>query len=271
MRKSIQAQLRAIMHRKEYILGFILVSLFTAGNFISNVFKYQGQEPITTYMPIKLTLLANAISPYNYYFVVLYPLLLAFPVCFTYLNDRKSREIIYLQSKMGVKRYFYVNAVSVFLANIVVFTLPLLLEVLLSYIAFPSVGSGDPSGADAFMHYKSELQYFFPLFYKFSPILYMVCFILLFGIASGVLALFVDALSMFGIHYKIFLLLPMYLILRMLPQHSKKLNIYTAYDTYIVPFNPARKSFAAYMLFLAFFLAISAAIIFYKSRKDSLV
>jgi uncharacterized membrane protein len=153
------------------------------------------------------------------------------------------------------------------------FVLPLYLEVILNCISFPISALGNTSNIDTYEMYQEENQYMFAALHENHPYLYAICFIALFGIVSGVLAVFTMAISTFRVKYRVLLFLPVYVLLYglnyvryLLPDNM----IYTDYFRYLRMYN-LRCSTGGYIGVILLIALISWRILYVRTKEDCLL
>lgn len=280
MFKTTLSQTIFILKRKEAVCTFCLLFLMISVNFISNVLYFQGTDIVEMYHPMKLLLLSYNRTNFNatntLLLVQLYPLLVVCPAGFSLLREQQLGIKIFAVSRLGAFQYHISKFISAFLATTIIFTLPFLLEIILNCTSFPLSASGDLynlSFYDSF--YRDSINhYFMKNLYLFSPYIYAVAGTLLFGIVSGLFATFTLAFSsLVKIKYRIFLFLPVFMILNLLtignnqlPKGSPSMNWYD----YMLLFNDEAKNTGCWLLILfalVLFLIIAVCI---SSRKDCL-
>lgn len=275
--RSISMQLRIIWERKiASIILFLLFCLILI-NYFNNVMTYRGTDVIDMYHPMKLLTLSNY-SEYSFYLLQYFPLLVVIPAGFALFADKTLNQYIFIQSRIGARNYYFGKLIVVFLVTFTVFTLPFLLEILLNCLAFPITGIGDPSNLGYYSesYIESTNMYLFSSLYLQSPYLYAVFFTVVFGVFSGVLAMFTVAISTFQIKYKVLLFLPIYLLLHgvgMIIQLVPSLSIDTNYFLYLRFYEPLRNStdnLIAFFTFIALIFSLSILIVFFKLRKGAI-
>jgi hypothetical protein len=272
--KSIKMQLNVILERKKIIITFFILFIFILINYFSNVFTYRGMDIIEMSHPMKILLLSEY-SEFSFSFMEYYPLLVLLPAGFSYASDISSREIVFIQSRVGIKNYYLGKFITVFLTTFFVFTIPFFIEILLNCIAFPLQAAGDPmyTGIYEPVYMEAVRNYLLSELFILSGYLYAIVFTLVFGIVSGILAVFAMAISTFHIKYKILLFLPVYTllyVLGMLEQIIPGVEISTTYRDYLRLFDSGPKNAIAYTVFILGLLFASIIIIVRKARKDSL-
>lgn len=109
MRKSIKSQMTMLFNKKLTLMVFIGLILLILYRFLCHVYEYEGVSTAVLINPTRMLLLsadeADA-GTMSFYFLQLLPILVVLPVGFSYYDDKKSREKIYLVSKLGKKLFF---------------------------------------------------------------------------------------------------------------------------------------------------------------------
>lgn len=273
--KSIKTQLKIIQQRKTYYLMFIAVFGWMLCNYFHNVFEFSGRDVLDTYQPMRILLLAgNGI--YYHIFVMLFPIVVILPAAFSFLLDKDVNEHVFLQSKVGRTSYYLGKLIATFIATLMVFTIPFLIEIILNCIAFPMGATGLTSNLSLYdnvelMNIKRML---IPSLYINSIYAYAIVNTLIFGIVSGLLASFSLALSInINFKFKAMLFLPTYILiyaLSMIDDIIPNIGFKTDYYSYFDIFDTSNKSFITYLLFALTILGVSLGLILIKARKDSL-
>lgn len=272
---SIKMQLKVIYEKKVAMIVLFLLFAVVFINYFENVFLYSGTDILDMYHPMKLLTLSTW-SGSSYYILQYFPLIVAIPAGFSLFSDQVSNQYIYIQSRVGARNYYLGKLIVVFSVTFFVFTIPFLTEIILNLIAFPISATGDPSNSSIYRLYETTKQYLFSDLYIRSTYLYAIVFTMIFGLFSGVLAVFTTAISTFPIKFKVLLFLPVYLLLyltSMLKQLIPTIPIETNYFFYLRIFGIHRNStggFIALISFMLIFLILSVLIIMSKSRKDAL-
>ncbi|MGG0717219.1 hypothetical protein ABE096_06415 [Robertmurraya massiliosenegalensis] len=252
------------------LMGIILINYFT------NVVTYKGTDVIAMYHPMKLLTLSS-FSEYSFYILQYFPLIVVMPAGFSLFTDKQGNQYIFIQSRVGAHRYYWGKLIVVFLVTFFIFTVPFLLEILLSTIAFPMMATGDPSNLSTYdaSYMNTVNMYLLSDLYIYSPYIYAIFFTLIFGLFSGILAVFTVSISTFSIKYKVLLFLPVYLLLYflgMLKQLFPTMSVETNYFFYLAFYHPlqnASNSLFFFILFALILLFLSILIVVLKIRKDT--
>lgn len=271
---SLRMQMSEMIRKKSVVVTFLILFSFVMVNFFINMTNFFEIKYISQmYDPIKvLTLSEWSVS--GYFMMEYYPLLVVIPTACAYLTDKNTRVKIYIESKTGKETYWFTKALSVFITTFFVFTIPFLTEILLEVICFSMESAGDPTGFTFIQTVENENQHLFSELWVENKIVYAVIMMLLFGMVSGILALFnfaVSALPFFK--YKIFTFFPIYVIFYSISiiQHMFKIDYTLNYFYVLRMFNTEFKNYVVYLLFLFVLVTISFIIIKYKCIKDDLI
>lgn len=274
--QSIKMQTAVLLKKKSVLLMYFLMLALVLGNFIINLFNSYGKDLVQLYHPMKLLLLSSW-SPLGFYFIQFYPILVVIPASFSFLSDRNSREMLFIQSRVGRKNYYIGKLISAFFVTFLVFTIPLLLEILLSFTAYPLSAVGDPSnfGIYNLPAREGEANYLYYSLWFYNGYLYAVVMIIISGITSSILATFALAISTFSfMKYKIFVFIPVYVLLQTtyyLDQAFGDSEYSVDYFGYLQMFDTQKKSELVYICFLLAIALLSTAIIAVKIRKDEIL
>ncbi|WP_078553747.1 hypothetical protein [Bacillus alkalicellulosilyticus] len=275
--RSINMQLTLILERKVATVIFFLLFGIMLANYFQNVLTYSGTDIVDMYHPMKLLTLSNY-SEYSFYLMQYYPLLVVIPAGFALYNDKTLNQFIFIQARVNARNYYLGKIIVVFLVTFFVFTVPFLIEILLNIIAFPVNAVGDPSNFSIYDNSYIEIMSMYLLsdLYTLSPYLYATFFTLVFGVLSGILAIFTVAVSTFPIKFKALLFLPVYVLLYllgMLKQLIPAISVETNYFFYLGFYHPisrASESLLVYLSLSIMLLVLATSIIVYQIKKDAL-
>ena len=273
--RFIKLQTGEMLRKKTTVALYLALLCLVLYNFLSNVFTYRGTDIVEMIQPMKLLLLSND-NRLSFFLLMCWPLLVVLPAGFGYLSDKQAGEIPLLQARVGWKTYLTGKCIAAFIATFLVFTLPFLIEIGLNCLAFPLQAIGDIWNHSTISEYYVFMvrSYLFHQIYLLSPYLYAVLCTLLFGLMSGILAVFTVAVSTFSfMKYKILAFIPGYVLLSLvglLRQSIPSIRVDTHYYYYLSLFSVGDKSTAGYLIVACAMLALSACIVAGKSRKDFL-
>lgn len=262
MGKSIKLQIGILLEKKVAIISFFIMLGLVLYNYYLNVVQYEGTYTNMMIQPMRLLFLSSEeqyTANIKFSFLQYYPLFVVLPAGLFYASDVQSKMNIYLSQRLGNIKYLFGKMIAVFIVTFAVFTIPLLLEMGLNCIAFPLEANGNFYGNGIYteIYVNSVSRYMFLGVFKISPYLYALISILLFGVVSGVLAMFTVAVSMFFSKYKVLLLLPVYVLLYGMGSLYAILpgvEVGTSHFQYFAMFNIANKSQLA---FIAIIIALT--------------
>lgn len=271
--KQIWGYMKLLFCQKGVVLTFFIILSFVVVNFLNNVWVYRGYDMVDMYHPMKILLLGDDSGATKYYFLQIIPLLVVLPGGFSMIKDKQTGMQIFYISKSGRIKYFVNKCIAIFLVSFIVFAVPLLLEVLLNCISFPMLATGDLSNNNVYDPVYRDLvsRYLFKDLFIAMPYLYAIVMNLLVSLAAGTLGLFVCAISLFGIKYKIFLFIPIYVLLNGLTLAAMivgSVSFSVSYFDYLSLYNSTPKNEHAFLLFVLGMLVISFGMIGFKAKKD---
>ncbi|MXP78360.1 hypothetical protein GN277_24350 [Lachnospiraceae bacterium WCA-9-b2] len=249
-------------------------------NFVGNVLYFQGMDIVEMIQPMKLLLLSydrtNLNATNTLLLIQLYPLLVVFPAGFSLARDYQLGTRVFLVSRLGNATYQISKYLSVFLATMIIFTVPFLLEIILNCISFPMSAAGNLSNLSMYDGaYRNAVdEYLMKDIYLYSPYLYAVIGTLFFGAVSGLFGVFTAAVSsLIRVKYNVFFFLPVFILLNLttifagrFPKEAPSIKWYD----YILLFDDEGKKagfLIAGILVITLFSIIAANI---SGRKDCL-
>lgn len=218
--KATKEQTFFLLKKKSSIFVFYVLLIMVLINFVSNVLEFSGRDVTHMYHSMKILLLSynrvNYQGDATLVLIQLYPLLVVLPAGFSLAKEYQSGQDVYMISRLGHRNYIFSKLLSAFLATMLIFVTPFLLELVLNCLSFPSEASGDMTNWTAYdeNYLRYVRNYLVSGLYFYSPYLYALLATLLFGIVSGVLGMFSVAVSaLVRIKYNIFLFLPVFVFL----------------------------------------------------------
>lgn len=158
-------------------------------------------------------------------FSTIYPFLLVVPFATSVMDDVSKKTCTGIFLRCDRKRYVLAKYVAVFVGNFLVIFIPFLLNLLLCFRFYDSnerspfgerwLGNIDNMlyGTHKGYHSLSGKMLFADIFYD-KPFLFYFLYLLLFAFVTGMLGVLVMSVSMWMRRYKIFLFLPVYILMR---------------------------------------------------------
>ncbi len=278
--KATISQTNFLLKKREAICVFYILLIMVFINFVGNVLYFQGMDIVEMIQPMKLLLLSydrtNLNATNTLLLIQLYPLLVVFPAGFSLARDYQLGTRVFLVSRLGNATYQISKYLSVFLATMIIFTVPFLLEIILNCISFPMSAAGNLSNLSMYDGaYRNAVdEYLMKDIYLYSPYLYAVIGTLFFGAVSGLFGVFTAAVSsLIRVKYNFFFFLPVFILLNLttifagrFPKEAPSIKWYD----YILLFDDEGKKagfLIAGILVITLFSIIAANI---SGRKDCL-
>lgn len=255
------------MKNKQAVCVFYVLFFMVIINFIDNVLTFQGRDIVQMYQPMKLLLLSYNRTDHNatntLLLIQLYPLLVVCPAGFSLAREYQRGTRVYTVSRLGNSTYLASKYLAAFLATMIVFTVPFLLEIVLNCVSFPLSAIGDLS-------HRSPYE----KAYVNSPYLYAIIGTLFWGMISGLLGIFTVALSsLIKVKYNVFLFLPVFVALNLLTtladRFPKEAPSIRWYD-YVLLFNDEHKSTAILLAIISVLVLFPIGVVCASGRKDCL-
>ena len=275
--KTIKSQIYSLLQQKKTVFMFFFLLGVIVANFLFNAYHSYGVMDVTQYHPMRLLTLSHFMGDrfdISYYIAQTLPITAIIPAALSFIKDRNSRELIYIQSKVGTRNYYYGKLIAVFVVTFLIFAVPFLIEVALNSIAFPSNTQLDPDSSDAVEFFAKTPHYLFGRLYSFNIYLYAIFFICVFSLAAAIFACFAHAFSIFKfVKFGAFVFVPVYSLLFIIYSLGDAFNSHftTYYPHYLLLFNSAGyKNGKGYVLLLVLMGLFSIAVTEIKCRKDCL-
>lgn len=274
LRKSVKMQFSYMLRSKStlFILLLLLVAICT--NWGINLNRNWHTIYISQMYSIEKILTLSEWSMVGYFMMQYYPLLVVIPTACVYVSDRNSGVNTYIQSRVGKRNYLYGKLISVFVLTMFIFTIPYLMEILLSIISFSIKSNGDPSGLAFWQTVGEEGKYFLSNILLNNKILYAVIMTIIFGCVSAVLATFnfvITTLPIFKV--KILTFFPVYVLLFVVSALTNLISIDYTVDYFFIlrMFEvTTEKNYLVYLIFLTLLIVVSIGIMEWNIKKEEI-
>lgn len=278
--KTTKSQTLFLLKQKEAILVFYLLLIMVLINFMNNVITFQGKDIIRMYQPMKLLLLSYNRVNYNadatLLFIQLYPLLVVCPAGFSLAKDHHSGFDTLIVARLGYTSYIFSKLLAVFFTTFIVFSVPFIIEIMLNCLSFPLTATGDLTNWHTYnpSYIQGVRNYLLNELYILNPYLYAIIGTLFSGFVSGLFGAFTVAFSsVVQVKYRVFLFLPIFLILNATVYLSELLSKGTStikwYD-YLLLFNDRPKNLFYLVIGIFALICFSLYAIYRSSRKGCL-
>lgn len=277
--RAVKAHLSQIMQQRMTQILLALLTCFVGYNYICNVLAFQGRDVVAMYQPMKILALSYDWDYYNatnmMLFVQLYPLLVACPAGLALAREKQLKLNSLIETRIGRFQYNLSKVTAVFLATLLVFSLPFLIEIVLNMLAFPLDASRD---MNHLYYYSTEYiekvnSYWFSGLYLFSPYLYAVVMTVLFGAFSGLIAAMVAAFSsLFPVKFRVLYVIVPFVLLNSTDylHHIFGNQVTYSWHKYVLIFGEGNRSGAGFAAVLVIMLAFTLTAVVVSGKKDSL-
>ena len=271
---SFKEQFKILIKRKEAHFSFFIIMLLILANFVAKMNQYEGHDVKNMLNPFVLVLFSyiNA-SAYSFYLFQFLPFLIVLPAAFSLIDDLNSGEIVFLRSRLSSAQYVIGKALAVFCVTFIVFEIPFLLEIIMYAVSFPSEAMGFTEGwaiyDDVYIDYVGNILN--SRLFIFSPMLFVLVNGIKISLFAAFFAVFSLAFSTLGIKSKIFLFLPVYVVLYFVSYlpYFFALPFSTNYTDYLFAYVDRRSlSIPGSVFFLFFTGLLSVLFMFRYIRKD---
>lgn len=196
--KYINIQLQLMFKRKIFIVVFVAMVLFSVTAFSINCIEAFSDDILN----IKAAKYLYVGSDLSFYFVeglrLLFPFIAVLPFSDSFFEERKNRTIEFCFSRTSNNIYYFSKLVACFVGGVAIMFFPLLINILLSFIAFPLDSSKDATNFSYIHSYLfnnvMETGLFQTLFAE-NMYLYNFLYLMFLSISSGLVAVIVYQIS----------------------------------------------------------------------------
>lgn len=199
LRRLVKMEIRSCLDRAECRLVFGLYMILSVGGFLLCLRNDVGSH----YQFIRsaddnFLLMGTETSFFVYLLVLLFPVLSMVPCSFSCNYDVVNHRDILIAHRCGRKAYVVSKFISSGVLTFVITALPLLINLAMCHIIYPSVGYdnvwGEPQYLIGLYSYSGER--FLSLFQVQSPFLYNLFYISLYGLFASLFSLFACGLCL---------------------------------------------------------------------------
>lgn len=209
-------QCRVIAMKKPFRIMLAFLCFIVTANYLYNVHKYYGTEICNMYSFLEISVLGTNTEIF-FYIGKFFPLMVVLPVAMGVAGEQLNSIDILWINRCGIRKYYISKIIAVFFMTFIVFFLPLMLELLLNCISFPSQAHGNLYGRGLYSeNYKTIERYLFFRFYYNYPFIYGVLMSIVFSGVAASLSVFTSAVACIYYKYKAYLLIPVYLLIYLL-------------------------------------------------------
>lgn len=210
--KSLKAQLLIMFKRKAFIITFAVMMLFSVFTFIMNCISCFEELSIHI-QAAKYHFILNDIQMFyipSWIYSLVFPIIPVIPFADSYFEEREKHTAIYCVTKKNNHSYYFSKLLSVFISGAIIIGIPLLINFLLNFIAFPidSVNTGQNMSVPNCQIYFDDVlnTLLFGSLYCTNMYLYNLFFIFINALIAGLSAVIIYQLSFFYKNSRIILL-----------------------------------------------------------------
>lgn len=214
--RYFKIQLSLLFRRTSFIATFTLMCVYAIAAFLIDCFEHYG-EAVITVPAAKYMLMCSEHFNYLYFLLVpFFSLVAAIPFADTFFEERKNKTIEYCIIRCDNNKYYFSKLSIVFFSGFVIMCIPLIINYLLNFIAFPldsSVDFTNFSVAESGI-YNTGIETLVVLKGLFATNMYAYQFIhiLLLSVACGFISVIVFQISFFYKKNRIRLIFSFFLI-----------------------------------------------------------
>ena len=276
MKLNLKNQINIFKTRGNFKFAFSIMFIICLLSFIYNVIMYYGE-----YMPnvksFRDLYIGTSTNTFSNIIVLLLPFIVVLPFCDSFIEDKHKNRLPIIFQLSSKKEYYLSKYIACGLAALIVTFFPLMLNLILNVIAFPSESAssltGLASNQDWTYAVSSEFMTIMPfktLFISY-PFLYCIIYILFYCVYSVAGSLFTFSLAYY-INNRILCILPFFVISTLTNILSSvffnHFNIDLTISNYIISSNISEGiNYIAFFIEILLFLIISIILLMH-SIKD---
>lgn len=213
--KNIKAQAELMFKRKSFIIALSVMVAIAVTAFVINCISFYGDDFTAVKAAKYLFLGSDYYGMVSEIFSMVFPLIAAMPFADSFFEDRKYGTAQYCVTRSSNNTYYYSKLFVVFLSGVIIMAAPLIINMLLNFIAFPlnsSVDATNLSYSSAHLYGPvMETGLFQSLFAK-NEYLYNLLYLCLASVASGLITVVVYQFSFFYSQNQIFLVCSFFMV-----------------------------------------------------------
>lgn len=262
-----------MLRRPCAVITWLAMCFFVLWNFINNVNTAADCHFISQMYDIAYITTLSRWSKSGFFLMTFYPVLVVLPTATSFFNDTGSRMRIYIEARSGKSAYYFSKFAAVFFSTFIIFTVPFVAELIISFICLPASAHGDPTNCEFYKTAVEIYDYPFSELFINNRFLWLLLAVVLFGMVSGMLAVFNAAVSSNSkIKYAIFTMILVYILLNICStfQSVFSLEYLTNYFLILRLFERG-KNYMAYAMTLVVLICFSVGIMTAHIKKDELI
>ena len=258
--RSVRIQFDQILRKRITCITYLIIAGFVFANLYMNIQQFANIHYTSQMYDLVKILTLSSWSKYGYFLCTYMPIFCVMPSADSWYEDHQSGMESYLCTRLGKREYWYGKLAAVFFVSFLVFSIPLLLELIISVIIFPLNASGDPSGWPYFISVVETWQYPGYRLLCSHRIIYALVYALQFSLVFSLLAVFNLTISTLKVmKYRVLLYVPIYFILYMISLLKEMMGIsFTMYYADIIRmFITEERNNSVYLSIIVGIIAIS--------------
>lgn len=270
MFRLIKTDTKVLMHKKGFQIAFVIMLIYALLVTLVYAHIQKGSDVSMLYHPAILSGL-NSDMEYVWFFCRWFPFLIVLPAGFSIVNDRNTNMKVFFECRRGKKEYYISKLVSSFIVTFITMVVPFLVQLGLNVIIFSGGATRSMTNWPTYssVYFEQSEAYLLTDLFNENVYIYFICSLILTGIFSGCLAVFLVGISTLGFKYKAFLFLPIYLVIYVvtyLGNYIEGLN--TNIDFYITLYDAVNgKSLIFYSVFMIVLVLIGVGCSVYSIKN----
>lgn len=210
MIKEVKANLYLLFKKREYWFAFFAMLIFCCISYLSEVKQNMGEDLFNIGRPSDHFVLADW-RPYADYYTVFFPILLSVMTAFPIFDENRNKNGVFTVTRTSKKKLYYSKWIVSFLGGASIAFVPLMINIILNEITFYNASNHRFGMAKSRLYFLNR-GYALENCYKENELLYEIGYVVLLAIFAGACCMLVFSLCHFVRKFKIFTILPLYVI-----------------------------------------------------------
>lgn len=268
-------QLKLVFKKKSFLISLLAATFLSVLSFVLSCIKFFGAELNAIPSAEKVFIWSNGQDVISVVLIYLFPVLCVLPFADSYITEKDSNMLPVLLPRFGTKRFLFEKLLAVAVSAFTVVAVPLLLNYVLSAVAFPTeVNTYSTLSADQSWFFSTQRinMLLFPKLYIGHPYLTNLSSILLTGLFCALMSAFVCELSVFFSRSRVLILALFFIIndLLILSQNliaTEKISCYAPFYYTILGNDESGKTLWFFLLIFVVPFALCALIFPFCVKK----
>jgi hypothetical protein len=210
MIKEVKANLYLLFKKKEYWLTFFSMLIFCCYTNVNEVMKNTGKDLFNIGRASDHFVLNYWLSYCDTY-TIFFPILLGVMVGFPTFDENRNKNLVFSVARTTKKKMFFSKWIVSFLSGASVAFVPLMVNIILNEISFYKAVHhyyGMEKSSMAFCNQRDVLEFL----YSQNELMYEIGYVVLVSVFAGACCMFVFSVCHFIRKFKIFTVLPLYVL-----------------------------------------------------------